>query len=494
MPGVDPVGGWLKVSKTDNGDDDAGRSRALRPGVRRRDRGLADRARARGAQDQPLFPRAASARAPFTSIRSTTRSGSRRRRSGAARASSRTRRRSRSTPTGVRKRIATPHGARARRPYRARRATSTSARLMPRIAGTLVPIWTYVVATAPLGPRLREAIPYRGAVTDTDLADNHYRVVGGDRLLWSGRSTTWDADPRRYAPRLKADIARALSAARRGRDRACLVGRARQRAASHAADRRAVARPLDGERLRRPRPQHHRDGGRDHRAGHRRRRRHLAAVLALRAGVGRRAARPRAHAGLLLVVHARASASRRARRASARRNSRAPTAARRRCGPRSETEAAIGGGGAGGSAAGGARPGRAAGGSGARRRRAGAGGRRRAAARSDGDPPRDEHVAQPRTRLTTQRPSVGRCATYPFADDGRRSEARAGAPGRTPRRSPRLLQAASAPVASRHEGQPLEQMHVLLVLQQRAVQRRDQLLRDRARAGSPGRCPRPSAA
>jgi hypothetical protein len=61
--------------------------------------------------------------------------------------------------------------------------------------------------TAPLGPRLLEAIRYRGAVSDTDLADNHYRIVDGDRLLFSGRSTTWEADPRCYVDKLKADLA-----------------------------------------------------------------------------------------------------------------------------------------------------------------------------------------------------------------------------------------------------------------------------------------------
>ena len=44
-------------------------------------------------------------------------------------------------------------------------------------------------------------------MSDTDLADNHYRIVDGDRLLWSGRSTTWEADPRRFVDKLKADIA-----------------------------------------------------------------------------------------------------------------------------------------------------------------------------------------------------------------------------------------------------------------------------------------------
>jgi hypothetical protein len=79
--------------------------------------------------------------------------------------------------------------------------------LVPRIAGTLIPIWSYVVTTAPLGARGAEAIAYGGAVTDTDLANSHYRIVGGDRLLWSGHSTTWEADPRRFVKRLQADIA-----------------------------------------------------------------------------------------------------------------------------------------------------------------------------------------------------------------------------------------------------------------------------------------------
>src|SRR5437879_2439251 len=66
---------------------------------------------------------------------------------------------------------------------------------------------SYTMTTAPLGPRLAAAIAYRGAVTDTNLASNHYRIVGNDRLLWSGHTTTWEADPRRFVRRLKADVA-----------------------------------------------------------------------------------------------------------------------------------------------------------------------------------------------------------------------------------------------------------------------------------------------
>jgi gamma-glutamylputrescine oxidase len=64
-----------------------------------------------------------------------------------------------------------------------------------------------VVTTAPLGPRLADAITYRGAVTDTDLANSHYRIIGNDRLMWSGHSTTWAANPARMVPRLRAEIA-----------------------------------------------------------------------------------------------------------------------------------------------------------------------------------------------------------------------------------------------------------------------------------------------
>jgi glycine/D-amino acid oxidase-like deaminating enzyme len=108
---------------------------------------------------------------------------------------------------GVRKRITTP-SARVRAGHIVLACNVHLGSLMPRVAGTLMPIWSYMATTAPLGARLAEAVAFRGAVTDTDLANSHYRVVdGGSRLLWSGHTTTWEADPRRYAGRLQADIA-----------------------------------------------------------------------------------------------------------------------------------------------------------------------------------------------------------------------------------------------------------------------------------------------
>jgi glycine/D-amino acid oxidase-like deaminating enzyme len=108
-------------------------------------------------------------------------------------------------PSGVRKRIVTP-GARLRASHVVLCGNVRLKPLMPRLAATLVPVTTYVITTAPLGERLTEAVGYRGGVSDSDRADNHYRVVGGDRLMLSGRSTTWQRNPRRYVGALTADI------------------------------------------------------------------------------------------------------------------------------------------------------------------------------------------------------------------------------------------------------------------------------------------------
>jgi hypothetical protein len=110
-------------------------------------------------------------------------------------------------PAGVRKRVTTP-GARLRANHVVLCGNVQIGGLMPRLASTILPITTYVITTAPLGPRLAEVVGYRGAVSDTDHANNHYRIVGGDRLMLSGRSTAWVRDPRRYVRALTHDIKR----------------------------------------------------------------------------------------------------------------------------------------------------------------------------------------------------------------------------------------------------------------------------------------------
>jgi gamma-glutamylputrescine oxidase len=107
--------------------------------------------------------------------------------------------------TGVRKRVVTAGGL-LRAGHVVLAGNVHLGKVAPRVARTLLPVWTYVITTKPLGDRLRAAVTHRGTVSDTDLADNHYRIVGGDRLMWSGRATTWAFDPRRFVDGLVADI------------------------------------------------------------------------------------------------------------------------------------------------------------------------------------------------------------------------------------------------------------------------------------------------
>ncbi len=110
-------------------------------------------------------------------------------------------------PAGVRKRLVTP-GGRVRATRIILAGNVHLGPVMPEISRTLLPITTYVVATAPLGARLDEAMAYRGAVSDTEWADNHYRTTADNRLVWSGRMTTWERNPERYVRTLRRDIAR----------------------------------------------------------------------------------------------------------------------------------------------------------------------------------------------------------------------------------------------------------------------------------------------
>ncbi len=208
MPGVDPVPGWLHVSKTDNADDLRGEVERLRwigadvefwPVAQVREQlvnrryfnaihyrrafhihplnyalGLASLAEAAGAR---IF-----AHTPAVGI----------------------------DAAGVRKRIDTPDG-RVRAAHVVLAGNVDLGALMPKLSATLLPVHTYVMVTEPLGPQLRDLIRYRGAVSDTNRADNHYRIVGDageERLQWSGRMRAWAADPRWIRRGLVADIRR----------------------------------------------------------------------------------------------------------------------------------------------------------------------------------------------------------------------------------------------------------------------------------------------
>ncbi|MDR3419882.1 MAG: FAD-binding oxidoreductase [Xanthobacteraceae bacterium] len=205
MPGVDPQDGWLYVSKVDNGDPFMHLARLFGEFGVEIEGWPAKQVRATLRSERYFhaihFPRAINIH-PLNYALGLAAAAER----AGARIFEHTPALS-IDPAGVRKRIVTPN-ARLRANHVVLCGNNRIAGLMPPIAAALIPITTYVITTAPLGPLLAETIDYRGSVSDSDLAGNHYRIVGGDRLMWSGRATTWERDPRRYVRALAADIKR----------------------------------------------------------------------------------------------------------------------------------------------------------------------------------------------------------------------------------------------------------------------------------------------
>ncbi|MFT4279105.1 MAG: FAD-binding oxidoreductase [Rhodopseudomonas sp.] len=97
--------------------------------------------------------------------------------------------------SGIRKRIFTP-SARLRASDIVLAGSVHLGAPSRRIAETLLPVWRAAVLTAPLGGRLADAVGFAGSITDTGGVD-HYRIVGGDRLLWASGETTFEVAPQR---------------------------------------------------------------------------------------------------------------------------------------------------------------------------------------------------------------------------------------------------------------------------------------------------------
>ncbi|GAB3333588.1 NAD(P)/FAD-dependent oxidoreductase [Marilutibacter aestuarii] len=68
--------------------------------------------------------------------------------------------------------------------------------LVRRVDAAVLPISTYVMATAPLGARLDEVMATRAAVYDTRFAFDYYRPLADTRLLWGGRISIRERSPR----------------------------------------------------------------------------------------------------------------------------------------------------------------------------------------------------------------------------------------------------------------------------------------------------------
>jgi glycine/D-amino acid oxidase-like deaminating enzyme len=105
---------------------------------------------------------------------------------------------------GIRKRIVTP-SARLRASHIVLAGNVHIGAPATRLASTLLPVWRYAAITASLGDQLADVTNFLGGVLDDDGID-HFRIVQGDRLLWSSPETTWNGKPERFAGLIKRRI------------------------------------------------------------------------------------------------------------------------------------------------------------------------------------------------------------------------------------------------------------------------------------------------
>jgi gamma-glutamylputrescine oxidase len=79
-------------------------------------------------------------------------------------------------------------------------------RLVPALARATLPVFTYVVVTAPLTGRHGGVIRAPHAVYDNRFATGYYRLLPDGRLLWGGRISTRE-HPRELAALMRRDLA-----------------------------------------------------------------------------------------------------------------------------------------------------------------------------------------------------------------------------------------------------------------------------------------------
>lgn len=79
-------------------------------------------------------------------------------------------------------------------------------RLLPALARATLPVFTYIIVTAPLIGRHAEVIRAPFAVYDNRFATGYYRLLPDGRLLWGGRISTQE-HPRDLAGLMRRDLA-----------------------------------------------------------------------------------------------------------------------------------------------------------------------------------------------------------------------------------------------------------------------------------------------
>jgi gamma-glutamylputrescine oxidase len=75
-----------------------------------------------------------------------------------------------------------------------------------RVERAVLPIATYVIATEPLGERLKDAIDCASAVYDTRFAFDYYRPLRDTRIMWGGRISIVERTPQAIMRLLRGDL------------------------------------------------------------------------------------------------------------------------------------------------------------------------------------------------------------------------------------------------------------------------------------------------
>ncbi len=84
-------------------------------------------------------------------------------------------------------------------------------RLVPEIAARIMPVGTYIVASAPVGAeRARALIPSRAAVCDTNFVLDYFRFSHDDRMLFGGRVSYSTVTPMNLAESMRQRMCAAL--------------------------------------------------------------------------------------------------------------------------------------------------------------------------------------------------------------------------------------------------------------------------------------------
>ncbi|MGX5201288.1 NAD(P)/FAD-dependent oxidoreductase [Aliikangiella sp. IMCC44632] len=78
--------------------------------------------------------------------------------------------------------------------------------LYPKVASSILPIATYVMATEPLADRLEAVLKTKAAVYDTRFAFDYYRPLPDSSLLWGGRISANTKRPKDLEQDLKNDV------------------------------------------------------------------------------------------------------------------------------------------------------------------------------------------------------------------------------------------------------------------------------------------------